>query len=239
MRKGFLVMILLGVLIAAVPMMAVALGLDVEAKGGAGVGLGTTNNPAIAGAVQLSGGAGIDFDLYFLKAGPVDLGISLGVDYSYLSFTSTWSGYPSSPFIPFSTTQTAITQYNYINIPLMLAGSIPLNSDLRLVLKAGGFIGWFLGGTSNLTYATQNAFFGMVNGSTTLNSSTTYIWEGGLNFIGGLDISVANNFAITPQILFNMGLTNTTLPVPYPGTPGFNNTFWALTAEVGIKYKVL
>jgi len=243
MRKGFLVLILLGLFITAVPMMALALGIDVEAKAGAGLGLGTTNNSDIVGAVRLSGGAGIDCDVYFLKAGPVDLGICVGVDYSYLSFHSTWSNYPYSTFtvMGFSavTTQTSDTQYNYINVPIMLAGSIPLNSSLRLVLKAGGFVGYFIGGTTNVTYNPQIPGV-FTNGPQTLNSNTTYNWEGGLNFTAGIDIPVGSNFSITPQLLYNMGLSNTTMPLPaILGGGSYNNTFWALTAMVGIKYNVL
>ncbi len=231
MRNRLFILILLGALTLGLPMTAAALGLDVEAKGGAGLGLGTTNNPSIVGAVRLSGGAGIDCDVYFLKAGSVDLGICVGVDYSYLSFHSTWSTYLGAP-----SDQTVDSQYNYINIPVMLVGSVPLNSSLRLVLKAGGFVGYFLGGTANISYNPQIPAFGLTNGSATLNSSNTYSWEGGLNFTAGIDIPVGSNVAITPQLLYNMGLSNIT--VPFAGT-SFNNTFWALTAMVGIKYTVM
>ncbi|MGO9308420.1 MAG: hypothetical protein ACLQDL_05290, partial [Spirochaetia bacterium] len=97
----------------------------------------------------------------------------------------------------------------------------------------------FLGGTTNLTYNPQIPMV-FTNGSQSLDSTNTYGWEGGLNFVAGLDIGVGSNLAITPQLLFNMGLTNNTLPLPAAlGGASFNNTFWALTAMVGIKYSTL
>ncbi len=239
MRKGFLVVILLGLVITAVPITVSGLGLDVEAKGGAGLGLGTTDNDDIEGAVRLSGGAGIDADLYLFKAGPVDLGISLGVDYSYLSFHSKWSNYLSSVTVPFTgqtTDQTTESQYHYINFPIMLVGSMPINSSLRLFVKAGGFIGYFLGGTADVKYDPQLALVGMTDGDADLDSDNTNRWEYGLNFVAGVDIPIGTNLSVSPQILYNMGLTDTSKS--FAGT-SFKDTFWALTAMVGIKYKAI
>ena len=97
-------------------------------------------------------------------------------------------------------------------------------------------MGYFIGGTVNLTYSTQLPLPGFSNGSQTLDSSNTYSWEGGLNFTAGLDFPVGTNVSISPTLLFNMGLSNTT--VPFAGT-SFNDTFWALTALIGIKYTVM
>jgi hypothetical protein len=41
---------------------------------------------------------------------------------------------------------------------------------------------------------------------------------------------------VSPALLFNMGLTDTTKPI---GTTDFKDTFWALSLVVGIKYTVL
>jgi hypothetical protein len=229
MRKLLCILMLLGLVTIGVPMTAAALGLDVEAKGGAGIGLGTTDNKDITGAPRLSGGAGIDADVYLFSAGPVELGISVGVDYSYLSFHSTWKNYLSQP-----TEQTTDSKYSYINFPIMVVGSMPINPSLRLVAKAGGFIGYFLSGTADFTYNPQ--FGPFTNGSADLDSSNTIRMEYGLNFTAGVDIAIATNLWVSPALLFNMGLTDTTKPV---GPTDFKDTFWALSLVVGIKYKVL
>ncbi len=238
MREGFPALILLGLMALAVPMTAFAFGVDIEAKGGAGLGLGTTDNDDIEGAVRLSGGAGIDADIYFLKAGPVDLGISVGVDYSYLSFHSKWKNYLSSVTIPYTgqtTDQTTDSQYHYINFPVMIVGSMPINSTMRVFVKAGGFVGYLVGGTAEVSYDPELALVSMTDTDVDLDSDNTNRWEWGLNFVAGVDIPIGANFSVTPQLLYNMGLADTTKS--FAGT-SFKDTFWALTAMVGIKYKV-
>ncbi len=91
MRKTLAVLILLGLVAFALPMTAAALGLDVEAKAGAGIGLGTTDNPDITGSPRLSAGGGVGLDFYLISLGPVDLGLSAGVEYSHSTFHYTWS----------------------------------------------------------------------------------------------------------------------------------------------------
>ncbi|MGO9309047.1 MAG: outer membrane beta-barrel protein [Spirochaetia bacterium] len=229
MPNRLFILILLGSLTIGLPMTATALGLDIEADAGAGLALGTTNNPSITGEASMAAGGGVGIDLYLFKLGSVDLGICLGVDYSYLSFNSTWSTYLGQP-----TDQTSDANYTYINFPIMLVGSVPITSSVRLVVKAGGFAGYFAGGTASVTYSSQ--FGSFTNGSSNLNSSNTYTWEGGLNFTVGVDLPVGTNVSFSPALRFNMGLSNTT--VPFAGT-SFNDTFWALTALIGIKYKAI
>ncbi len=228
MYKGFAVLILLGLMALAVPMTAFAFGLDVEAKGGVGLGLGTTDNDDIEGAVRLSAGAGIDADIYFLKTGPVDLGVCVGVDYSYLSFHSKWKNYLSFP-----TDQITDSKYHYVNFPVMIVGSMPINSTMRLFIKAGGFIGYLVGGTAEVSYDPEIPGF-FTDTDVDLDSDNSNRWEWGLNFVGGVDIPIGDKFSVSPQILYNMGLTDTTKS--FAGT-SFKDTFWALTFMVGIKYK--
>ncbi len=239
MRKGFSVLILLGLMALAVPMTALAFGLDVEAKGGVGIGLGTTDNDDIEGAPRLSAGAGFDADIYFLKAGPVDLGICVGIDYSYLSFHSKWKKYLSSITVPYTgqtTDQITDSKYHYVNFPIMIVGSMPINDTMRAFIKAGGFIGYLVGGTAEVTYDPELPLTGFSDADVDLDSDNSNRWEWGLNFVGGVDIPIGSNFSISPQLLYNMGLTDTTKKVA--GT-SFKDTFWALTFMVGFKYKVL
>jgi hypothetical protein len=230
MRKWLFIVLLLGLVTIGVPMTAAALGLDVEAKAGAGIGLGTTDNSDITGAARLAADGGIGVDLYLLVVGPVDLGLSTGVDYSYLTFHSTWSNFFGQP-----TDQTTDATYNYINVPIALVGSMPLNPTLRLVVRAGAFIGYFLNGTADVTY-TPELGGPFTNGSVDLDSSNTIRMEYGLHFTAGVDWDLGGGLAVAPALQFDMGLTDTS-----KNSTGndFNDTFWSLTLMVGIKYKVL
>jgi hypothetical protein len=228
MRKRLLVLILLGLVTIGLPMTAAALGLDVEAKGGAGVALGTTDNTSVAGAARLAAGGGAGVDLYLLSLGSIDLGVSAGAEYSYLTFHSVWSNFQGA-----GTDQTADSTYGYLNLPITLVCRVPLSQSIQVVVHAGGYIGYFLGGSSNLTYNPQ--FGPFVNGTQTLDSSNTIQWEYGLHFTAGADIALGGNLALAPAVQFDMGLTDTSVNTPF----SFKDTFWSLTAIVGIKYKVM
>jgi hypothetical protein len=238
MRNRLFILILLGVLTIGLPMTAAALGLDVEEKLGAGIALGTTNNPNVTGEARMSQVAGVGFDLYLVKLGSIDLGIAFGAEFSNLNFHSTWTGFFTNPPDPFTADQTADSQYAYFNIPIALVGRVPLTQSIQLVVRAGGFIGYFIGGTSNVTY---NPNIGG-NGPQPLNWSNTYPWEYGLHFTGGTDIALGGSLIFAPSIQFDMGLTDTTQPIPaFPLGNGtdFKDTFWSLTIVMGFKYNVL
>ena len=110
---------------------------------------------------------------------------------------------------------------------------------MELTLRAGMFIGHFLGGSASLSYNNGNPF--SFPTSSTLDSSNTVVGEYGLHFTGGLDIALGSGLALTPGIQFDMGLTNTEganpsgAAVAYP----YKDTFWSITATIGIKYTVL
>jgi hypothetical protein len=65
----------------------------------------------------------------------------------------------------------------------------------------------------------------------------------GLSFYAGLDVFSRGKLSITPSLEFNLGLSDTTVDqeiapgVIYP--PASKDTFWALTANVGIRYSIL
>jgi hypothetical protein len=213
------------------PMTAVALGLDVEAKAGAGIALGATDNPSATGAVRLAADAGVGVDLFLLSAGSIDLGIAVGAEYSYLTFHSVWTNVPSPPFPP-GVNQTTDATYNYVNLPISLVCRVPVNESIQAVIHAGGFIGYFLGGTANLTYSSI-----VPNSTATLDSSNTVLWEYGLHFTAGADIALGGGLALAPAVQFDMGLTDTSVNSAAAGN--FKDTFWSLTAMLGIKYKVM
>jgi hypothetical protein len=232
MRKTLAVLILLGLVAFALPMTAAALGLDVEAKAGAGIGLGTTDNPDITGSPRLSAGGGVGLDFYLISLGPVDLGLSAGVEYSHSTFHYTWSNFAFP-----GEDQTADATYGYLNIPISVVCKLPVTDAIQVILRAGGFIGFFHSGYADLTYTVQVPP-NLQDGRETLNSDNTIMMAYGLHFTAGADINLGSGFVLAPAIQFDMGLTDITKNTqPLPGT--FKDTLWALTVVVGIKYKVL
>jgi len=233
MRKILMVLILLGLVAIALPMTAAALGLDVEAKAGAGIGLGTTDNSDITGVARLAANGGVNIDLYLLSLGPADLGISVGTEYSYLTFHSVESNLPA-PFPPIpGLEQTVDSTYRYLDFPISVVCKVPVNEAVRLTFRAGAFLGYFLGGSADLSY---NSVL-VPSQTSTLDSSNTIRSEYGLHFTAGADIALGGGLSLAPALQFDMGLTDTSVNSVQPVAS--KDTFWSLTAVVGIKYKVL
>jgi hypothetical protein len=228
MRKGHLVLILMSLMVIELPVAAAALGLDVEAKGGAGVALGTTDNTDITGSARLAAAGGLGIDLYVVTLGSIDLGISTGVEYSYLTFHSAWNNFQFPGEV-----QTTDATYNYVNVPIAAVARVPINDSIRFVCRAGAFIGFFLSGSANNTYSQPP----IPNNTATLDSSNTIGMEYGLHFTAGPDIALGGNLAVSPALQFDMGLTDTSVNSPAAGS--FKDTFWSLTLVVGIKYTVM
>ncbi len=220
-----------------------ALGLDVELKGGAGLAMGTTDDPDKSGAVRYALDAGLSLDLFLLQTGSMAFGISAGAGYTNLNFHGVWNNYPAQPFAPpATTTQTSDSIYNYLLFPFGLAAKFGLGAR-SLTVRAGGFVGYFLNGTTNLTYATENAGNAWISGKYPLNDTNTELWMYGLSFYAGLDLFRWGKLSVTPSLQFDMGLSDTTVNqeiapgVIYP--PASKDTSWALTANVGIRYSLL
>jgi hypothetical protein len=234
MHRRLGVLVLVSLAIVALPMAASALSLDVEAKGGAGIGLGTTDNKDITGQARLAADGGVGVDLFLFSLGPVEVGLSTGVEYSYLTFHSTWKNLSAGPLG--TTDFTSDATYNYINVPIALVGRYSLNPSLKIVGRVGAFVGYFLNGKSDNTYKPEIPLAGLTDGSTDLDSSNTIRMEYGLHVTGGVDIGVMQNVAVEPALQFDMGLTDTS-----KNSTGndFKDTFWSLTVAVGIKYNAL
>ncbi|HUI71385.1 MAG TPA: hypothetical protein VL354_12775, partial [Spirochaetia bacterium] len=88
MRPSLSVSILAIFIALALPLAADALGLDVEANAGAGIGLGSTTNPDETGSPKLAFQGGLEADVFLVSLGPVDLGLSTGLEYSNLTVSS-------------------------------------------------------------------------------------------------------------------------------------------------------
>jgi hypothetical protein len=214
-----------------------ALGLDVELKGGGGMAMGTTDDPDKSGALRYALSAGLSLDLFLLEPGSLAFGISAGAGYTNLHYHAVWENYPPPvPPPPPPTTQTSDSAYNYLMFPFGLVGKFAIGSR-ALTVRGGGFVGYFLGGTTELEYATEVPLIGWVNGEYDLDDSNTELWMYGLSFYAGLDVFSKGKLSITPSLEFNLGLSDTTVDQAYP--PASKDTFWALTANVGIRYSIL
>jgi hypothetical protein len=112
-----------------------------------------------------------------------------------------------------------------------------MGSGRALTLRAGGFVGYFLSGTTDLVYGTEAPPY-WASGEYDLDDTNTEMWMYGLSFYAGVDLFTRGRLSISPSLQFDLGLTDTTIDqVIYP--PASNDTFWALTANVGIRYSLL
>jgi hypothetical protein len=209
-----------------------ALGLDLELKGGGGMAMGTTDDSNKSGELRYALDAGLSLDVFLLKLGSLSLGLSGGAGYANLHYHGVDPGLVD-PFDFTPTTQTSDSAYNYVVFPVALVGK--LGSRHSLTLRAGGFAGYFLSGTSDLTYSPETTVFN--DGEATLDETNTEQWMYGLSFYAGVDLFSRGRLSITPSLEFNLGLTDTSVDSMQP-TPS-NDTFWALTANVGIRYRLL
>ena len=230
MRNLWLALFLAAAVFIALPLAASAVGLDVEAKAAGGLALGSTTNPDESGSPRAGFAGGIGVDVYLFTLGPVDIGISAGAEYDYLTFHGTLNNFAGSPGL----VQTSDSNYDYLYFPIALVGRMPLAQSLDLTLRAGAFIGHFLGGSATLTYSSPGPF----PSSATLDSSNTLIGEYGLHFTGEVDIALSSAIALSPGVQFDMGLTNIQAVNPngLPGAYPYSDTFWAVTATIGVKY---
>jgi hypothetical protein len=242
MRRTKLLLSLVIVMLLGAAYGLTALGLDVELKGGGGLAMGATDDSNKSGEVRYALDAGLSLDLYFLDLGRLSLGLSGGAGYANLHYHGVWENYPTPPPPPiFTTTQTSDSTYNYLLFPFGLVGKFDIGTR-SLTLRGGGFAGYFLSGTTDLAYATELPPV-WVSDEYPLDDSNTELWMYGLSFYAGLDLPVKGRLSIVPSLEFNLGLTDTTVDqeiapsVIYP--PASKDTFWALTANVGIRYSLL
>jgi len=239
MRTSWLTLVLAASVALAVPFAAGAIGLDVEANAGGGLGLGSTNNPSETGAPRAALQGGIEADLFLLSLGPVDLGISTGLEYDNMTNHGTVNNPAIPPFVP-AVTVDSDNNYVYLIVPFVLTSRIPLSQSMNLSLRAGGFYGFFMGGqATNITY---NPAIGGPT-SATLNSSNTPPGLLGLHFSGGVDFGLGGNFFLAPSVIFNLGLTNTTgnsmTNYTFGNGSTYSDSLWSLTLMIGLKYIVL
>lgn len=209
--------------------------LVVGVRGFSGLAGGSTDDPNKTGKIGFSAGGGVGVQYYFLKLGKMDLGLGSGMDYVYIQYNSTTiidlTGF-GGPVVNLQSN----TNYSYITVPLTVRGLVKLNDKLALTADAGGFMGFFLGGQSDNIYTPEYGPFGLVNGVSDLDDSTTEATDIGLRLAVGLDVDVSSKLKLTPGILFDLGLKDTSKDTP-PVSPS-KDTFWKLTALVTFVYEV-
>jgi hypothetical protein len=235
MRNFWFTLALAALVAIALPLSVSAFGLDVEANAGGGLGLGSTNNPSETGSPRAALQGGIEADLFLYTVGPIDLGVSTGLEYSNFTVHGTVT-YPG-PLVVDSD-----NNYVYLVVPFAITSRIQLSHNLKLSLRAGGFLGNFMGGqANNITYSVPTG--GPT--SSKLDSSNTPGTLLGLHFSGGVDIGLGGNLFLSPSIIFNMGLTNTTgfPPLAFSQTnytfangSTYSDSLWSLTGMIGVKY---
>ncbi len=241
MHRGIGILILAGFAMLATPLAAGALGLDVEAKGGVGFALGSTDNKDVTGSPRVAAQGGIGADLYLFTAGPVDLGLSTGAEYAYLTTHSTWKDFTvPNPFPPptaFTSDQTTDTRYNYLIFPISIVARYPISPSVKLVGHLGGFIGYFLNGKYDLSWSPEIPGVFVDSTNNKADSDVVERMEYGIHAAAGADIAIMPNVSVSPALQLDMGLTDTT---PNNASNGdFKDTLWSLTVMVGIKYKAL
>jgi hypothetical protein len=220
---------LLTLFVLALPLSSWAFGVDLTVHAGGGAAMGSTDDDNKTGKIGFAAGGGAGIDLALLDLNPLGLGLSTGAEYIYLK-------YESEVFIDAgilgTTDLSATTDYGYITVPLTLQASLPLNEKLTLRFSAGGFAGFFLGGTADNDYNPEIAPAGLLDEKVDLDDSEIEAWQYGLRFGTAVEIKSRGKIHLEPGLLFDLGLTDTTITQPS------RDTFWALTAYVGCRYSL-
>ena len=207
--------------------------LGVGVRGLGGFAGGSTDSSAKDGKLGYSAGAEVNLNYYYLDMGKIRIGASSGVEYVYLSYESVTEITLPGPFV---TDLTAKASYSYLVVPLTVRGVYRLNSRMSVTADAGGFLGFFLSGTSDNTYNPEIPLAFLENGKEDLDEDTTEGLDVGLRFAAGIEMEISNKLLFTPGILFDLGLTDTSKDVPMSPVPSSKDTFWKLSAFAGIIY---
>jgi hypothetical protein len=236
MTKRLSILLFALVVFLGIPMVVNALGLDVSVQAGGGAAMGTSDDANKSGKLRWAAGGGVALDVYVLELNKLAVGFSSGTDYVMLNYYAETTGILIG-IAPFTTDRTSESRYNYLNIPFVLVGMLDLNKDRSLIIRAGGFAGYFLSGTVDNTYTTEWPP-NFVNGEVELNDAveSTEQWQLGLRFAVGMDLIKKGKISIFPLIQFDMGLTDTSIDSVQPRPS--KDTFWALTTSVGVKYSL-
>ena len=209
--------------------------LVVGFRGFYGFAGGSTDDPGKTGDIGSSVGGGLAVQYYFITKGRMNLGLASGLDYVYLRYDSE-STLNTLLLIGQDTALKAQTSYSYLTVPLTIRALYEINEKLALTADAGAFLGIFLGGKSDNDYTPETPLIGITDGDEDLNKDTTEAMDIGLRFAAGLAIDVSKKLKLTPGILFDLGLKDTSKDQQLV-TPS-KDTFWKLTGMVTFVYEL-
>jgi hypothetical protein len=226
-RKIFFLFFLIGVFVFALFTALNAQTMDVRLEGFGGLSLGSTDDPDKSGEIGFSGGGGIGVSFYFLQSGNIRLGASTGVDFMYLTYTST-----TNTTMPM--TLKADTNYSYLVLPLTVKGAYKLNDSLAIILDIGPFFGFFLGGKSKNTYNPEL----IPNSEEDLDKDNTEQLDIGLRFVTSVELGINENLRISPGVMFDLGFSDTSKDLPMSIVASSKDTFWKLDAYVAVIYSL-
>ena len=235
MKKQLCALLITIIVFLGMPMMVSALDLDVDIHAGGGAAMGTTDDDLKSGKLRWSVAAGLAIDVYALQLGALSLGLSSGADYALLNYY----GITDLSAPPYSAgDRTAEPRYNYLFIPVALVGNLSLQTDKSITVRLGGFAAYFLGGKTDVVYDTEVPLFGLINGEYDLDDSNTEQWMYGIRAYVGANLFKRGKLSISPGIQFDMGLTDTSVDFPLFPPDTSKDIFWALIANVALKYSL-
>jgi hypothetical protein len=234
-RKFFFLFVFIVIFVFALFTALHAQSLDVRLEGFGGISAGSTDDPAKSGEVGFSGGGGIGVSLYLLQFGKIRLGASTGVDFMYLTYTSTTKTIPIPvPHTP-SEDLKSDTNYSYLVVPVTIKCAYSLSDSLAAVFDAGPFFGFFLGGKSKNTYSNEWPPV-LVNGEDDLNKDTTEQLDIGLRLAASIELGINENLSVSPGLMFDIGFSDTSKDQPIVASS--KDTFWKLDAYFAVIYNL-
>lgn len=207
-----------------------AMNLDVGLKGFGGLAGGTTDSSDKTGKIGYAAGGGLILNFYVVDLGKMSVGLSSGFEYLYLAYTS------ETTITTPPTVLTADVSYSYLKIPLTVKGAFHVRDNLIITGDAGTFFGIFIGGKSDNTFNPEYPLFGIENGEADLDKDTTYTLDIGLRFAAGVEIGITENMKLSPGVLFDYGLRDTSKDDEL--SPSSKDTFWELNAFIGLVYRL-
>ncbi|KPJ87480.1 MAG: hypothetical protein AMS17_08415 [Spirochaetes bacterium DG_61] len=233
-RKFLFLLFLIVVFIFALFTALNAQSLDVKLEGFGGLSGGSTDDPDKSGEVGFSGGGGIGVSLYLLQFGKIRLGASTGVDFMYLTYTSTTNTIPVPPTIP-SVELKSDTNYSYLVVPVTVKCAYSLSDSFAAVFDAGPFFGFFLGGKSKNTYNPPVSGF-LENGKEDLDKNTTEQLDIGLRLAASIELGINENLRLSPGVMFDLGFSDTSKDQLIVASS--KDTFWKLDAYFAVIYNL-
>jgi hypothetical protein len=246
LKKHMILLLAVGIGFLILPGMVAAQNLELGLRGFGGIAAGTTDNSDKTGSIGPAAGGGLVVNFYLFDLDFVRIGLSSGLEYTYLAYIYKQPVYADfTPFGIVDTDFTADARYNYLTIPASIKASFELTESVDLTVDLGAYFGFFLGGTSDnewdpeVDLAASPPFFpGMKleDSEADLDDSNTPSMDIGLRIAVGVDIEIMENLLLSPGVLFDYGFSDITKDVEL--IPDAIDTFWKVVAYAGASYRL-